>query len=96
MQSFKTPLSESLGLRYPIVAAPMFLLSNKEMIVACAEVGILGTMPSLNVRTIEGFRADLEWIRQRTDKPFGINLTIGLTAADRLEADAALDRKSVV
>jgi len=90
MQSFKTPLSERLGLRYPIVAAPMFLLSNKEMIVACAEAGILGTMPSLNVRTIEGFRADLEWIRQRTDKPFGINLTIGLTAAERLEADAAL------
>ncbi len=90
MRSFKTPLSEKLGLRYPIVAAPMFIISNKEMIVACAEVGILGSMPSLNARTIEGFRADLEWIRERTDKPFAINLTIGLTAADRLEEDVAL------
>ncbi len=82
-----TALSKKLGLKYPLVSAPMFIISNKEMIVAAAEAGILGTMPSLNARKPEQFRADLEWIRQRTDKPFGINLTIGLTAPDRLEHD---------
>lgn len=82
-------LSKKLGLTYPFVSAPMFLISNKEMIVASAEAGILGCMPSLNARTPEKFRADLEWIRQRTDKPFGINLTIGLTAPERIEADMA-------
>lgn len=89
MNAFSTPLSRKLGLRYPIVCAPMFIISNKEMIVACAEAGILGTMPSLNARTIEQFRADLEWIRARTDKPFGINLTIRLTAPERLMQDVA-------
>ena len=84
-----TKLSKSLGLKYPFVAAPMFLISNKEMLVACAEAGILGCMPSLNARTIEQLKADLAWVRARTDKPFGINLTIGLTAKDRLEADFA-------
>jgi nitronate monooxygenase len=68
----------------------MFIISNKEMIVACAEAGILGTMPSLNARTAEGLRSDLEWIRSKTDKPFGINLTIGLTESERLEQDIAL------
>ncbi|MBX3466136.1 MAG: nitronate monooxygenase [Planctomycetes bacterium] len=82
-----TPLSERLGLRLPFVCAPMFLISNREMIVACAEAGILGSMPSLNARTPEQFRADLAWIRARTDRPFGINLTIGLTAPERIEAD---------
>lgn len=82
-----TALSKKLGLTYPLVSAPMFIISNKEMIVAAAEAGILGTMPSLNARTPEAFRADLEWIRQKTDRPFGINLTIGLTAPDRLEHD---------
>ncbi|MCO5171059.1 MAG: nitronate monooxygenase [Planctomycetes bacterium] len=82
-----TPLSDRLGLRLPFVCAPMFLISNKEMIVACAEAGILGTMPSLNARTPEQFRDDLAWIRARTDRPFGINLTIGLTAPERVEAD---------
>ena len=90
MTAFSTPLSRKLGLRYPIVAAPMFLISNKEMIVAAAEAGILGTMPSLNARTAEDFEADLQWIRQKTDKPFGINVTIGLTAPDRLQRDVDL------
>lgn len=85
-----TPLSNALGLKYPIVAAPMFLISNKEMIVACAEAGILGCMPSLNARSTAAFAADLAWIRQRTDKPFGINFTIGLTPKERIDADFAV------
>lgn len=86
----QTDLSRRLGLRYPIVSAPMFIISNKEMIVAAAEAGILGTMPTLNARTPEALRADLEWIRSQTDKPFGLNLTIGLTDPERREADMAL------
>ena len=85
-----TELSERLGLKYPIVVAPMFLISNKEMIVAAAEAGVLGTMPTLNARTAEALRADLEWIRARTDRPFGLNLTIGLTDPERREIDMAL------
>jgi len=87
MTSFSTPLSRKLGLKYPIVVSPMFIISNKEMIVAAAEAGVLGSMPSLNQRTAEAFREDLAWIREKTDKPFAINLTIGLTAPDRLEQD---------
>ncbi|MFO0547817.1 MAG: nitronate monooxygenase [Polyangiaceae bacterium] len=87
MARIRTPLSDKLGLRYPIVCAPMFIISNKEMIVAAAEAGILGTMPSLNLRTKESFREALSWIRARTDKPFGINLTIKLTEPERLLQD---------
>ena len=85
-----TPLAKKLGLKYPFVSAPMFIISNKEMIVASAEAGILGCMPSLNARTPEKLREDLAWIRERTDKAFGINITIGLTAPERVEADMAL------
>ncbi|HAM73286.1 MAG TPA: hypothetical protein DCM86_16760, partial [Verrucomicrobiales bacterium] len=46
-------------------------------LVAAAEAGILGCMPSLNARTPQKFREDLEWIRARTDRPIGINLTLG-------------------
>ncbi len=60
------------------------------MIVACAEAGILGCMPSLNARTADALRADLAWIRSKTDRAFGINLTIGLTAPERVAADMAL------
>ena len=90
MHTFSTSLSTRLGLRYPIVAAPMFLISGREMIVACAEAGILGVMPTLNARTVEQLREDLAWIRSRTDRPFGMNMTIGLTDTDRLQADVEL------
>jgi len=85
-----TTLSARLGLKYPIVCAPMFIISNKEMLLACAEAGILGSMPSLNARTPEKLRADLEWLRRKTDRPFAINMTIGLTDPARLMADVAL------
>lgn len=87
MKQILTPLSQRLGLRYPIIAAPMFLISNKEMLVAAAEAGILASMPSLNCRTPEKLRETLEWVRARTNGPFGINLTIKLTDPQRLELD---------
>lgn len=87
MSRIRTPLADRIGLRYPIVCAPMFIVSNKEMIVAAAEAGILGSMPSLNLRTREEFREALAWIRRRTDRPFAINLTIKLTDPERLEHD---------
>lgn len=90
MTGFSTPLSRKLGLTYPVVSAPMFIISNKEMVVACAEAGILGSMPSLNCRTAEALEADLQWIRQQTDKPFAINVTIGLTQSERLRRDVEL------
>ena len=73
-----------------MVCAPMFLISNKEMIVAAAEAGILGAMPSLNARTSELFKQDLAWIREKTDKPIAINLTIGLTEPERVMGDVEL------
>lgn len=85
----ETALSKKLGLKYPFVAAPMFLISNKEMLLAGAEAGILACMPSLNARTPEKFREDLAWVRARTDKPIGVNLTIGLTPPERVEQDVS-------
>jgi nitronate monooxygenase len=84
---FSTPLSRRLGLEFPLVCAPMFLVSTPDLVVACAEAGILGSMPSLNARTPEAFDEALASIRARTDRPFAINLTIGLTDPARLEKD---------
>lgn len=89
MSSFSTPLSRKLGLQYPICVAPMFIISNREMLLACAEAGIMGAMPSLNRRSHEAFVEDLEWLGRKTDRPYAINLTIGLTDPERLAKDVA-------
>jgi nitronate monooxygenase len=72
----KTALTELLGIELPIIMAPMFLVTNNEMIVAAAESGIAGCIPALNYRTIEELEAGIKDIKSRTQKPFGINLIV--------------------
>lgn len=72
----ETPITRMLGCRYPIVCAPMFLVSNVDMMVAVGEAGAIGAFPSLNFRTTEALREALAEIRARTGAPFGVNLII--------------------
>jgi nitronate monooxygenase len=74
MQSLKTPLTEMLGIEYPIIMAPMFLVSNAKMVIAACNAGITGAIPALNYRTDAEFRKALTEIQAATDKPFGINI----------------------
>ena len=69
-------LSERLELRYPIVCAPLFLISNVEMMVASARAGILGGVPALNYRSHDEFRGALKDIRAQTDRAFAVNLIV--------------------
>lgn len=71
-----TDITRMLGIQYPIIAAPMFLVSNPEMMVAVGEAGGLGTMPALNARTTEAFREALRAVKARTNAPFGVNLIL--------------------
>lgn len=83
-----TAITRMLGIRYPILGAPMFLISNVEMVVALGEAGALGAFPSLNLRTTESFKEAVRAIKERTRAPFGVNLI--LLGNDRLEADLAV------
>jgi nitronate monooxygenase len=72
----KTALTELLGIELPIIMAPMFLVTNTDMIVAAAETGMAGCIPALNFRTIEELEAGIKNIKERTNKPFGVNLIV--------------------
>lgn len=71
-----TSLTKMFDIDYPIIMAPMFLVSNEAMIIAALESGITAAFPALNYRTDEAFRAAIHSIRSQTDKPFGINLIV--------------------
>jgi nitronate monooxygenase len=83
-------LLQRLGVRYPVVAAPMFLVSNAPLLEAVGRAGAIGAVPSLNFRTHEQFRAFLDAFPREV--PFGVNLIL---ASDRLPADleAVVERK---
>jgi nitronate monooxygenase len=77
------------GLKLPAVAAPMFLTSGPDLVVACCNAGILGSFPALNQRSTEGFALWLEQIAGRLRPgaaPFAVNLIVHRTNP-RLQAD---------
>lgn len=75
-----------MGCDYPIIAAPMFLVSNEELVVRTSDAGGLGATPSLNWRTVEEFDAALGKISSQTNKPYGVNLIVNKTSL-RMEQD---------
>lgn len=65
-----------MGIDYPIIAAPMFLVSNVDIVVAASEAGGIGTFPALNYRPIEKYAEALKEMKSRTKKPIGLNIIV--------------------
>ena len=79
-------------LRLPVVAAPMFLVSNPQLVLACCRSGIVGSFPALNQRESSGFKAWLEEIEGSLDAasaPYAVNLIVH-GSNPRLQADLAI------
>src|SRR5688500_8732797 len=72
----QTSITRMLGIQYPVIMAPMFLVSNTNMVIAALESGITAAFPALNYRTDKEFRAAIQEIKQASQKPFGVNLIV--------------------
>lgn len=72
----KDNLCSMLGIDFPVIMAPMFLVSNEKMIVEALNAGITGAIPALNYRTSDELRKAIKWIKSQSSKPFGINLIV--------------------
>ncbi|BDM25124.1 nitronate monooxygenase family protein [Pseudomonas sp. LRP2-20] len=88
------PASLEQRLRLPVVAAPMFLISNPQLVLACCGSGVVGSFPALNQRDSAGFKAWLEEIEAglaqlQAPAPYAVNLIVHPTNP-RLQADLAL------
>ncbi len=89
----KTKLTDILAIDYPIIMAPMFLITNVDMMVASLESGITGCVPALNYRTIEELTTALKAIRAKSSKPFGVNLIVNKSnTAYKKQLHACLDQ----
>jgi nitronate monooxygenase len=73
---FETGFTKMLGIEFPLLVAPMFLISNSSMVIAALEAGVTAAIPALNYRTDNALREAIREIRQQTDKPFGFNLIV--------------------
>lgn len=65
------------GLVLPAIAAPMFLVSNPDTVIAACKAGVMGSFPSPNARTSDDLR---NWLTQITqtigsdDAPWAMNM----------------------
>ncbi|MCF6361128.1 MAG: nitronate monooxygenase [Cyclobacteriaceae bacterium] len=69
-------LDKVLGIQYPVIVAPMFLISNVAMIKAALDAGVTAAFPALNYRTDQELRDAIAEIKEHSDKPFGVNLIV--------------------
>lgn len=71
-----TTLDKLLGIDYPIIVAPMFLISNTKMVKAALSAGVSAAFPALNYRTDDELRAAMKEIKDYSSKAFGVNLIV--------------------
>ena len=79
-------------LSLPLIASPMFIVSQPALVIAQCRAGIVGSFPSLNARPSGVFEEWLQLLRRELtedDAPFAVNLIVHKTNA-RLEEDLAL------
>ena len=84
-------------LRLPLIAAPLFIISTPDLVIAQCKAGIVGSFPALNARPADQLEVWLERItselaeydRQNPDKPsapFAVNQIVH-KSNDRLDHD---------
>ncbi len=90
-------------LRLPVIGAPLFIISNPDLVIAQCKAGIVGSFPSLNARPISQLD---EWLDQITSEleshnrahpdspaaPFAVNQIVH-RSNNRLQEDMALCEK---
>lgn len=78
----ETLLSKLLEIDYPIIMAPMFLVSNEAMIKAGMKAGIASAFPSLNYKNegeLEGVLDQLNQSKEDSSGTYGVNLIVQKT-----------------
>lgn len=81
------------SLRLPVFAAPMFLISGPDLVIASCKAGIVGAFPTPNARSIEQLDAWMTRIRAEVgDRPWCANLVTHSTNA-RLPQDLEMVAK---
>lgn len=79
-----TKVTELLGIEFPIIMAPMFLVSNEAMIRSAMDSGIMGCFPSLNYRNDGEFEKVLDNLnnyksQNKVTGNYGVNLIVQKT-----------------
>jgi enoyl-[acyl-carrier protein] reductase II len=68
-----TPITELLGIDYPIIQAPMGWIARSQLAAAVSNAGGLGIIETSSGQ-LDVIREEIVAMRELTDKPFGVNI----------------------
>jgi enoyl-[acyl-carrier protein] reductase II len=88
--SLRTPICERLGIEVPIFLAGMGGVAYAEVCAAVSEAGGFGTL-GMAGRDPEAIRREMRAVRERTDKPFGVDLLAALPESVLAAIDVIID-----
>jgi len=80
----RTRMTELFGIRYPIMLAGMNWLTTPKLVAAVSNAGGLGILGSAQFSG-EKYRDVIRQIKSMTDKPFGVNITLGMGSRTLVE-----------
>ena len=86
----RTRLTELVGIETPIICGGMMRVGTADLAAAVSNAGALGVMTALSQPTLEGLESEIARCASLTDKPFAVNLTIGVVATE-INYDDILD-----
>jgi len=73
---FKTKITEMLGIEHPILCGGMQWISRAEFVASVCNAGGIGFITAESFETPEDLRTEIKKMRDLTDKPFGINISM--------------------
>jgi len=76
--NWKTRVTELLGSKYPIIQGAFGGFGTSVLAAPVSEAGGFGIITASAWRTPERLREDIKKARSMTDRPFGVNLSVGL------------------
>lgn len=78
----KTRVTALLNIEAPIICGGMMRVGTADLAAAASNAGALGVMTALTQPTAEGLEKEIARCAAMTDKPFGVNLTVGVVASE--------------
>jgi nitronate monooxygenase len=87
---FKTPMTEILGIQYPIQCGTMQRITSAELVAPMANAGGFCCIPAAMFQTQQEFMDEIKKTRDMTDKPFGVNVGLFPEMTTTVTAEARI------
>ena len=91
----ETNITKMLGIKHPILSAPMGPFYTTKLTVAVSEAGGLGVLSHVTLHgtvTLNEMKKSMEYVVEHTDKPFGFNIRTARLQPDAIKLCRQLPR----